>query len=499
MSKKIFFWLDSELLSFSLSYFLKKMYDSELYAIVDITNKSKQFFIDQNLVKFEKLWFYFDEISPNDHVDIDFLKKFERKYDINLWNLAINERFFYKFNQYHKFSETEILSILEQECKLYEKILDETKPDYLFTKETIQHKDHLFYELCKKKGIKILTFHESLLGFRSAISQDAHVFDFNNDLENVKHSHNSFDEIQKFLESFNKSQQVNNYADTYQSSSIQRIKAAISFFFSKNSNTKTHFTYYGRSKLKVLFNELKTILLKKYRQNFIDKNLLFKFDKNEKFVYLPLSIDQERSLLLAAPYFTNQTEIIRHIAKSLPVDYKILVKEHPHQVFRNWRSIETYKEIMNIPNVFLIHPSVNAKHLYKYTSLVITVGGTSGFDAAIHGKPTIIFSNYGYKILPSVTKVENIEKLPEAILNSLNQPVDPKDVSKYVNLLMSNSFDFDRFKFWIDEYNHFFMNGYLADVEISVKQMEIFLEKNKKDLENLVTQHIKKIEQLEQM
>ena len=59
MKDKIIFWLDSELLSYSLAYYLQKNLDSELYAIIDITNISKKFFQEQNLVKFQKTWFGF--------------------------------------------------------------------------------------------------------------------------------------------------------------------------------------------------------------------------------------------------------------------------------------------------------------------------------------------------------------------------------------------------------------------------------------------------------
>ena len=44
--------------------------------------------------------------------------------------LAINERIFYRFNEFYQFSSNQILNILSQECKLFEDILEKTKPDY---------------------------------------------------------------------------------------------------------------------------------------------------------------------------------------------------------------------------------------------------------------------------------------------------------------------------------------------------------------------------------
>ena len=66
---------------------------------------------------------------------MEYLNSFEEKYKINLWLLAINERLFYEYNEFHKFSREEILSILEDECKLFEKIL-EIKPEFLITSST---------------------------------------------------------------------------------------------------------------------------------------------------------------------------------------------------------------------------------------------------------------------------------------------------------------------------------------------------------------------------
>ena len=75
MKTKFILWLDSELLTFAIAYYLKKTYDCELYAIIDITNGTKNFFEKQNLVEFEKTWFYFDHVHPqNSKPDYEYLK-----------------------------------------------------------------------------------------------------------------------------------------------------------------------------------------------------------------------------------------------------------------------------------------------------------------------------------------------------------------------------------------------------------------------------------------
>ena len=108
MKEKILLWIEGPL-HFGIAYYLQKMYDYELYAIFDMTNKPKKFFLEQNLVKFEKIWFYHDHIKKIHPIDTNFLQTFETKYNIDLWKLAINERIFYRFYDFHNFSADEIL------------------------------------------------------------------------------------------------------------------------------------------------------------------------------------------------------------------------------------------------------------------------------------------------------------------------------------------------------------------------------------------------------
>ena len=43
MKDKIIFWLDSNLMQYTLAYFLQKKLDADFYAIIDVTNKPKSF------------------------------------------------------------------------------------------------------------------------------------------------------------------------------------------------------------------------------------------------------------------------------------------------------------------------------------------------------------------------------------------------------------------------------------------------------------------------
>ena len=185
--------------------------------------------------------------------------------------------------------------------------------------------------------------------------------------------------------------------------------------------------------------------------------------------------------------------MIRNIAKSMPIDFKLFVKEAPAQSTRNWRDISVYEEIMRIPNVTMIHPSVPTTELYKNCSLVMTISGSSGFEAAFYQKPSIVFTDPSYTILPSVTRVKSIHDLSNAIAESLKKKVLASDLDKYIVLLEKNTFSFDSYDLETKQHNEFFYGGNLIDVEISDSKMLSFLEKNKSQFQKLSEEYIKKI------
>ena len=103
---KILFWLYGFFLHFSLAYYLQLRLDADFFGIIDINTTPKKFFQNQTLVNFHKIWFFHDHIKKTQQKpDLDYLANFEEKYNINLWKLAINERFFYMHNRFYKFKK----------------------------------------------------------------------------------------------------------------------------------------------------------------------------------------------------------------------------------------------------------------------------------------------------------------------------------------------------------------------------------------------------------
>ncbi len=494
MTDKIICWVDTSFTHFGIAKYLEEQYDCELYSIIEIPSKQKDFFEKQELIKFKKNWFFFDQISElNTKPDLEYLSNFEKKYDVNLWLLAYNERLFFNYNDYYNFTEDEILLILEKECKLFEKILDEINPDYVMMHTPNFHYNFIFSKICMSKNIKILMIGPSRFGNRCILSQEMDKLDstFTNENLGPERTHS---ELISYLNDFNIYEDNKKFDNKFINSKISLVKAAISFLLSKNNKTKTY-PYYGRTKLKIIVKSLAWIIRENYRLLFINRNSVKHIDDSEPFIYFPLQINIESTLLMFAPFRTNDLELITNIVKSLPIGYKLYVKDHPLQRIRGWRETSFYKNIINLPNVKFIHHSIEPDEIMKKSSLVITVNSTSGFEAALHNKPTIILADTLYSDLPSVHRLKSIEELPNIIRTSLKTKVNISDVNKFVNYVVKNSIKFNLQQFEMDAEEFFYNDGFLVDQNIDEKQVKSFLEKNKLKFEKLTLEHINKLNQ----
>ena len=202
MKKNIVFWINSAGLFFGVAYFLQKNTNLNLYAICDVEDKQKSFFTQQKLVDFKQTYFFHDCVKKDKtRINYEYLRSFEQKYGIDLWKLAINDRWFYLYNDFYKFTAEEISSILEQECRFYEEFLENVKPDYLICMDPSTHHHRILYEMCRNKGIKVLLLTWAKgMGNKMMIAQDATKLD-NFDFNKIKSSGKSHKELIDFINS----------------------------------------------------------------------------------------------------------------------------------------------------------------------------------------------------------------------------------------------------------------------------------------------------------
>ena len=490
MKEKILLWLDVFSAQFGMAEWLQKKYNCEICTIIDV-NKGKKFYEEQKIVDFKKKWYFRECFNKSQkEPDLKYLAEIEKKYKFDVWKIVYSDINFYKYNEYHKFNYDEILTIIEQECRFFEQILDDEKPNYLAIRITDSSNGQILQKICDAKGIKILMLSFTRFGNRAYISHEYDHLEFSKKQDEKKER--SFEELQKDMQIITSLQST--FRKKFRNSKKTWIKGALKYLSLVISDKyREHYTNYGKTFSKVIRIEGGFPLKTRKRKKFIDINLLSQLKLEERFIYFPLQLEPERATLISATFYTNQLDVITNIAKAIPIDFQLFVKEHPMQKIKGWRKISFYKSIMELPNVKLIHPSIPNDEMLKKCSLAITIAGTTGLEAALYKKPCIIFADVNYSSLPSVYRLRSLEDLPNAIRESLKKEVKLSDVNDFINLLDRNSFPFNNTELSIKINDEFFYDGYLFDTEIDNKKAEEFLRKNHEYFEVLAMEYMKKI------
>lgn len=144
-------------------------------------------------------------------------------------------------------------------------------------------------------------------------------------------------------------------------------------------------------------------------------------DFSRKYVYFPLHYQPEAATIVCAQKYEKQLFLIDSLAKSLPGDTVLYVKEHYAKIGHRERSF--YKELNKYPNVVLIDPFANSRDLMKHSVAVITLTGTAGWEAMLLRKPVLIGGNIFFDNAPGVMKFEDIF---ENYLELIDQWIQPK-------------------------------------------------------------------------
>lgn len=162
------------------------------------------------------------------------------------------------------------------------------------------------------------------------------------------------------------------------------------------------------------------------------------------FLY-PLHFHPEASTSVLAPDFIDELSVIKAIAFRLPAHVKLLVKEHPSAVAL--QPLDFYRQLDALPNVELIGPGANAKHLARDAIGVICVTSTLGFEAAALNKPVVCLGDVLYGYFPNVRMITHYGDLRSAIDWAMNYTaIDPDEImtamTAYVEFTDKGSFSF---------------------------------------------------------
>lgn len=136
-----------------------------------------------------------------------------------------------------------------------------------------------------------------------------------------------------------------------------------------------------------------------------------------------LHTQPESSIDVQGSYFSDQIELIRHIARSLPASHVLYVKVHPTDV--DGQSLQFYRRIKAIPSVVLVDFSVDSWILQEGASIIFALTGTIAYEAGLLQKPVVVFARNYFNALPTVHHCTDPTTLPALVHRILREYRSP--------------------------------------------------------------------------
>ena len=169
----------------------------------------------------------------------------------------------------------------------------------------------------------------------------------------------------------------------------------------KQKEEFNHIGYHVKKHLKMLLNEA---LLKR-----IERPL-----PETKFVYFPLHVPADVALTIRSPEYLDQLSLIDYIARCVPLNYLLCVKEHPALV--GGVEFDKVKELIKRnQNIVWLDHKINNLEVLESASAVITINSKSGAEALMMGTPVLCLGDAFYNTFSQVKTLDKYNELPNVI------------------------------------------------------------------------------------
>lgn len=408
------------------------------------------------------------------HINIDFLKDHasHELQAIKMMDRMDLDR--YSFN----FMERQMC--FRNYLKYWTACINFLKPD-LVVSGNIPHNvfDYILYLVCKYHNVKFVTFcWSAFLGRVVPVTDISTVGDIlDEEYARIRKSDEGIDSLKRSLpseiiESYEKTK--SDYAsavpDYMKQQLIEHNRSSSFFRLAKKfflDVYRSRYKYFGehgfiingmpiifKQRSKRIKNSKMTVLaysIYKLKANSY-KNKLNKYynlkvvepDFTVPYVIFNLHYQPEVSTSPAGDIFVDQLLCIEMLAKTIPADFMIYVKEHPSQFYsqedgHTGRVLEFYDGLLAFPQVRLLPIEIDPFLLIKNSKAVATVTGTSGWEAMVLGKPVINFGLSWYEKYSGVLKIVD-EKTASKITQFIkNFKFDERDLLAYLNAFSKKS------------------------------------------------------------
>lgn len=168
-------------------------------------------------------------------------------------------------------------------------------------------------------------------------------------------------------------------------------------------------------------------------------------DLDQPFIYFPAPYQPEVLSNLSAGIYEDVFLILDMLSNLIPENWTIYYKEHPNTFMKEekgpiWRSEDYYHRIKKYKNLKFVSHSYNTFDLTKKCQAVCTVGGSAGWEAAVKGKPALVFGALWYQNCKSIFMIRTMEDMSSAMKKIQDGFVpDFKDIARYAESIYRHS------------------------------------------------------------
>ncbi|MCB1759293.1 MAG: hypothetical protein KDI68_05855 [Gammaproteobacteria bacterium] len=154
-----------------------------------------------------------------------------------------------------------------------------------------------------------------------------------------------------------------------------------------------------------------------------------------RYVYFPFHMAPESMLDTWAPFYQNQLEFVTQLSGAIPADTDFVIKLHfsdPDNYSRR-----QLMQLMKLPRLHIAHPSAAGNLFVDEAALVVGIQGTTCLEAALRGKPVLIFGDSPYLHFPRTERAKRPDELHGQIVNMLDRaPATDEEIEHaYANYL----------------------------------------------------------------
>lgn len=154
-----------------------------------------------------------------------------------------------------------------------------------------------------------------------------------------------------------------------------------------------------------------------------------------RYIYYPLHMSPESMVDTWAPFYQDQISFVTQLSLSIPADVELVVKLHFSDPANYSRS--QLQRLMRLHHVRVASPFVPSLPFLERASLIVGITGTTNLEAALRGKPVLIFGDSPYQHFPRTERAKRPDELYAQIrrMLELRPPTDEEIVNAYATYM----------------------------------------------------------------